>query len=159
MASWCAALERAGRVNHFGSRAGLETTLTRNTELDPISWDRLSPAFKISKIFSLSVQAPSSPIVEERICPLSLVLWREPLNPWNFPSDRNFFVINGGYIRPHLSLCWSWRMRADHARKTTTWLEGWGFEPGDISLISREGKGAEDWVQSCGKWIQSIMPM
>lgn len=84
---------RVRKVNQFGSRAGLETTSMKNTRLDSVSWNRSSPDFKVNKIFSISpvpLPAPSSSYNKEFDWCLSLVLWREPLNPWNFPSDRNF---------------------------------------------------------------------
>lgn len=38
-------------------------------------------------------------------------------------------------------------------KEPAMWLEGWGCDPGDTALISREGRGAWDWVQSGNQWF------
>lgn len=42
---------------------------------------------------------------KEIVSSLSLVLWREPLNPGKFPNDRSIFVTHVEPLGPHLSLC------------------------------------------------------
>lgn len=49
--------------------------------------------------------------------PLSLVLGRKPLNPWNFQSDRGVIaVIHGGSLRPYVMVY------ANEARQDGGWL-------------------------------------
>lgn len=50
------AFDRVRIVNETGSRAGLETTLMKNTRLDSDFWDRSAPA---SKIKFLTLLPPS----------------------------------------------------------------------------------------------------
>lgn len=72
---------------------------------------------------------------------LSQVPRREFLNHWNFPSDsRVFFIMEfpWDYTRVYIN------KKTQHrcVWRPAMWLERWGFEPGDISPTSREGRGA-----------------
>ena len=43
------------------------------------------------------------------------------------------------------------RWRLAILERSTMWLEDWGFEPHYELFV--EVRGAEDWVQSCGQWV------
>lgn len=69
-------------------------------------------------------------------CPLSLILGRKPLNPWNFPSNsRVIVVIHGGPLRSHL-IVYANKERQDGGlampERQPVCLEGGSFEPDNI---------------------------
>ena len=56
------------------------------------------------------------------------------------------------WIIPEFTLMRWLRMAAGHTIKTTTWSEDWSW----ASLTSGEGRGARNWVQSCGQWFDQL---
>lgn len=91
---------------------------------------------------------------------------RETLNPWNLPR----WTVSLLFMVGPLNHTWIYANEATHGgplnslrrgrvgwgvamlERPALWLEGWGFEPLDISLTSGEGRGVGGWVKLCGQW-------